>query len=537
MSEYNVNNSKHERIEKQYQSNHSYLSSRLDKARADQNQAKIDEYAYFLALLEKEHHNELRSIGVSVQEPSKQVVRVSKNEKVSKTFTNEDDVSTHDDRYIVVVKKEKLTKAYEKKLAKLHSEEDYYLSVYNDHKVHEIRREIDELTRRYHAELLLVDEWAIQNPGVVLKRNSRRATRHEQERRYVFDGKPSDIDDYLLNQYKKKRKRDRGEFIKSLGQVKNEEDILVKMRDVRIGFKIGNVERVVIDHLNLDIKRGEILGLVGESGSGKTTVGRAVIRVNHVSDGVIAYNNVPISGKIPFIRERALKTKVQMVFQDPAASLNERANVDYIISEGLRAFHMYKDNNDRLRKIYKVLEEVGLRPEHLTRYPHEFSGGQRQRIGIARCMVMEPEFVIADEPISALDVSIRAQVLNLLKEFQKERNMTILFIAHDLSVVRYISDRIAVIYGGEIVELCDANRLFKMPLHAYTKALLSAVPVPDPRIERVKKITTYHPSIHGYQRGEKIELREIEEGHFVRCSDREYNDCLEAVKNERKGEK
>jgi len=352
---------------------------------------------------------------------------------------------------------------------------------------------------------------------------------------YVFSGKKEDIDTYLREEHKKKHRRDKTPYVDPVGQIENDDEILIKLRDVRIGFKRGVTERVVIEHMNLDIKRGEILGLVGESGSGKTTVGRAILRVNTVSGGVITYNNVPISGKIPYIRERAIKTKIQMVFQDPAASLNERANVDYIISEGLRAFHMYKNEKDRLHKVHAIIEKVGLRPEHLPRYPHEFSGGQRQRIGIARCMVMNPEFVIADEPISALDVSIRAQVLNLLKDFQRENNMTILFIAHDLSVVRYISDRIAVIYAGNIVELVEANRLFQMPLHPYTRALLSAVPIPDPRIESKKKITTYNPSIHGYTENDVVSLREVEKGHFVRCNDAEYEECLSRIEKGRGG--
>ncbi|MDY4848653.1 MAG: ATP-binding cassette domain-containing protein [Bacilli bacterium] len=291
------------------------------------------------------------------------------------------------------------------------------------------------------------------------------------------------------------------------------------MRDVRIAFKIGSIERVIINHLNLDIRRGEVLGLVGESGSGKTTIGRAIMRINKVSGGVITYNNVPISGKIDKRTERLLKTKVQMIFQDPGDSLNDRANIDYIVSEGLRAFHLYEDEKDRLNKVTHMMERVGLRPEYLTRYPHEFSGGQRQRIGIARCMIMNPEFVVADEPISALDVSIRAQVLNLIKEFQQERKMTVLFIAHDLSVVRYISDRIAVIYAGHIVEIAPANRLFEAPLHPYTKSLLSAVPFPDPQVERQKKILVYNAAqIHHYVKSDAPQLVEIEKDHFVRCN-------------------
>lgn len=187
-----------------------------------------------------------------------------------------------------------------------------------------------------------------------------------------------------------------------------------------------------------------------------------------------------------------------MVFQDPAASLNERATVDYIVSEGLYNFKLFENEADRVRKVEEIIEEVGLLPEHLTRYPHEFSGGQRQRIGLARAMVMEPELVVADEPISALDVSIRAQVLNLLKKFQQERGTTYLFIAHDLSIVRFISDRIGVIYKGDIVEVAPAEELFNFPLHPYTRSLISAIPIPDPALEKNKVLFTYDPSVHDY---------------------------------------
>jgi oligopeptide transport system ATP-binding protein len=329
---------------------------------------------------------------------------------------------------------------------------------------------------------------------------------------------------------------DEFEYSRSLTRGTPDDDVIVKMRDVRVAFKIGSLERVIINHLNLDIKRGEILGLVGESGSGKTTIGRALMRINTVSGGEILFNNVKVSGKIPRKRERLLKTKLQMIFQDPGDSLNDRANIDYIVSEGLRAFHLYKDENERVEKVTNMMRKVGLRPEYLSRYPHEFSGGQRQRIGIARCMIMDPEFVVADEPISALDVSIRAQVLNLIKQFQQEKNMTVLFIAHDLSVVKYISDRIAVIYAGKIVELAEANRLFECPLHPYTKSLLTAVPIPDPKIERKKKIITYNPrEFHHYVKSDAPELREIEPGHFVRCDTPEYNKYLEEVKKYSEG--
>ena len=308
------------------------------------------------------------------------------------------------------------------------------------------------------------------------------------------------------------------------------DDNIVELNNTRISFTVGGEERVIINHMNLGIHRGEIFGLVGESGSGKTTVGRAIIRVNKVSGGSITYNGVKISGKINRKVERALKTRMQMIFQDPAASLNDRANVDYIVSEGLRAFHLYKDEADRLHKVESIMKEVGLRPEHLTRYPHEFSGGQRQRIGIARCMVMNPEFIVADEPISALDVSIRAQVLNLIKNFQQNNNMTVLFIAHDLSVVRYISDRIGVIYAGKIVELTEADRLFECPLHPYTKSLLSAIPIPDPRVEKYKKVVVYNPYEHGYTEDDLPDLYEIEPGHWVRCDLKELKKYQEELK-------
>ena len=245
----------------------------------------------------------------------------------------------------------------------------------------------------------------------------------------------------------------------------NGREILLSLKNVDITFGKGDDAVRAVQDASFDIYKGETFSLVGESGSGKTTIGRAVIRVNPLAGGEIDYKGVRISGKIPHALDREVIRNIQMVFQDPAASLNERATVDYIISEGLYNFHLFENEADRVRKVEEMIEEVGLLPEHLTRYPHEFSGGQRQRIGIARAMVMEPELVVADEPISALDVSIRAQVLNLMKKFQEEKNLTYLFIAHDLSVVRFISDRIGVIYKGRIVEIAEADELFIFPLH------------------------------------------------------------------------
>lgn len=294
----------------------------------------------------------------------------------------------------------------------------------------------------------------------------------------------------------------------------NGREILLSLKNVDITFGKGDNAVKAVKDASFDIFKGETFSLVGESGSGKTTIGRAVIRVNPLASGEILYKGVRISGKIPRALDRKVIRNIQMVFQDPAASLNERATVDYIISEGLYNFHLYTDKADRQQKVEQMINEVGLLPEHLTRYPHEFSGGQRQRIGIARAMVMEPELVVADEPISALDVSIRAQVLNLMKKFQREKEITYLFIAHDLSVVRFISDRIGVIYKGNIVEIAEAEELFEYPLHPYTRSLISAIPIPDPILEKNKVLFTYDPSVHDYSES-KPELTDIGHNHFV----------------------
>ena len=294
----------------------------------------------------------------------------------------------------------------------------------------------------------------------------------------------------------------------------SEKEVLLSIQNLDVVFGRGKKAFKAVDNVSFDIYKGETLSLVGESGSGKTTIGRAIIRINPCAAGQILYNGKRISGKLSHKEDREVVRKIQMIFQDPAASLNERATIEYIISEGLYNFHLYKDEKDRMRKIEKVIEDVGLLPEHLTRYPHEFSGGQRQRVGIARSIVMEPEFIIADEPISALDVSIRAQVLNLLEKFQRERGLTYLFIAHDLSIVRFISDRIVVIYKGRIMEIAETEELFAYPLHPYTKSLISAIPIPDPRIEKEKKLFIYDKSLHDYS-VEQPELVDIGNGHMV----------------------
>ena len=309
----------------------------------------------------------------------------------------------------------------------------------------------------------------------------------------------------------------------------NEKEVLLSVKDLEITFGSKKKEFVAVKRVNFDIYKGETFSLVGESGSGKTTIGRAVVRINPTSHGEILFKGKRINGKISKQEKVDLIKNVQMIFQDPAASLNERATVDYIVSEGLHNFKLYDNDEHRVEKITEMISKVGLLPEHLTRYPHEFSGGQRQRIGIARALVMDPELVVADEPISALDVSIRAQVLNLLKDLQEEKGLTYLFIAHDLSVVRFISDRIAVIHQGVIVELAETEELFKNALHPYTKSLLSAVPMPDPKVEKNKKLVVYDVSQHDYSVN-KPSFVEITPGHFVWANEDEVVEYRKQIK-------
>ncbi|MFA6654795.1 MAG: ATP-binding cassette domain-containing protein, partial [Bacillota bacterium] len=259
-------------------------------------------------------------------------------------------------------------------------------------------------------------------------------------------------------------------------------------------------------------------------------IGRAIVRINKTAAGDIFFRGKKINGVISKELDREVTRKIQMIFQDPMASLNERAKVDYIVSEGLYNIKGFKDEEDRKRKVEKALLDVGLLPEFASRFPHEFSGGQRQRIGIARALIMEPEFIIADEPISSLDVSIRAQILNLLSDLQKNKGLTYLFISHDLSVVRFIADRVAVIHKGQIVELAETEKLFSSPLHPYTRALLSAVPIPDPRIEKKKQILIYDPSCHDYSI-DKPKWTEIDDGHFVLANNAEIEQYKMMLKN------
>ena len=303
----------------------------------------------------------------------------------------------------------------------------------------------------------------------------------------------------------------------------SEKEVLLSVKGVDIAFNKDGKRFRAVKNANFDIYKGETFSLVGESGSGKTTIGRAILRINTLSKGDIFFKGKKISGKISKELDREVIRSIQMIFQDPAASLNERATIEYCVSEGLYNFHLYKDEADRIAKVDKALEDVGLLPEHKSRYPHEFSGGQRQRVGIARAMIMEPELIVADEPISALDVSIRAQVLNLMNKLKAEKDLTYLFIAHDLSVVRFISDRIAVIHLGRIVEIAETEELFKHPLHPYTISLLAAVPMPDPEIEKAKKLVIYDESKRDHS-GEKPILQEIRPGHYVFANDREMKE-------------
>lgn len=303
-----------------------------------------------------------------------------------------------------------------------------------------------------------------------------------------------------------------------------EREVLLDVRNLRVEFGEKRKKRfTAVDNVSFKIYKGETFGLVGESGSGKTTIGRAIIRINPTSGGEIYFKGQKINGKISRELDREVTKKIQMIFQDPMASLNERAKVDYIVSEGLYNIKNYKDEQERKAIVERALLDVGLLPEFASRFPHEFSGGQRQRIGTARVLVMEPELIIADEPISALDVSIRAQVLNLLSKLQKEKGLTYLFIAHDLAVVRFITDRIAVIHKGKIVELAETEKLFANPLHPYTRALLSAIPFPDPRVERNRKLEIYDPSCHDYDKNPPSWV-EIEPEHFVLGNEREVEE-------------
>ncbi len=315
---------------------------------------------------------------------------------------------------------------------------------------------------------------------------------------------------------------------KPLVEVRN----LKKYFDINTGF-FKTKPLKAVDDVSFDIQRGETLGLVGESGCGKTTVGRTLLNLYKPTSGEIIYDGKPIKTRADI---NEFRKKATMVFQDPYSSLNPRMTVSDIIAEPLDIHKMYKGEAERREKVLELMEHVGLNSEHASRYAHEFSGGQRQRIGIARSLAVNPEFIVCDEPVSALDVSIQAQVINMFGELQEKLGLTYLFIAHDLLVVRHISNRIAVMYLGKMVELCDAATIYERPMHPYSKALMSAVPMPDPKIARANvriPLSTDIPSplnapsgcpfrtrcAHACERCamETPAFREIEKGHFVAC--------------------
>ena len=292
---------------------------------------------------------------------------------------------------------------------------------------------------------------------------------------------------------------------------KTEKKKLVEVKHLKQYFGTKNNLVKAIDDISFDIYEGETFGLVGESGSGKSTTGRALLRLYQPTDGEILFEGKDIATLTKGKELLEFRKEAQMIFQDPYASLDSRMKVRDIIAEGIDIHHLASTKEERNQMVDELLETVGLNREHANRYPHEFSGGQRQRIGIARALALNPKFIVCDEAISALDVSIQAQIVNLLKKLQKEKGLTYLFIAHDLSMVKYISDRIAVMYRGRIVEMGSAECVYTNPQHAYTKSLLSAIPLPDPREEKNRKRIVYK----GEDFDENATLQEVEPGHFV----------------------
>lgn len=306
------------------------------------------------------------------------------------------------------------------------------------------------------------------------------------------------------------------------------ENPVLLVNELKQHFKINKKFTVkAVNGISFEIKKGETFGLVGESGSGKSTTGRSIIRLNKPTSGDVYFNDVLISGKLDSEKTRYLRTKMQMIFQDPMASLNPRKKVMDIVAEGIDNYKLYSSTQEREEKVYEMLEMVGLSKEHARRYPHQFSGGQRQRIGIARALIMNPDLIIADEAISALDVSIQAQVVNLMKKIQMQTNIAYLFIAHDLSMVKYISDRIGVLHLGHMVEMGSKDDIFTNPLHPYTKSLLSAIPEPNPIKEKESVSMTYNYETSGidYSKGS---FNEITKGHFVLGTDEEINKWRDA---------
>lgn len=374
--------------------------------------------------------------------------------------------------------------------------------------------------------------------------------------------------------------------------MKNNNDIILDVRNLKQYFYVGAGKNKftvkAVDDVSFQVKKGEVFSLVGESGSGKTTTGRTIIKLYDATDGEVYFQGVRIAAGTDGLKETIKKVKVeakkevkalketdpnnpelqnqinnikneaknkvselnseiklrkkdasknhyelmknmQMIFQDPVASLNPRMTVKEIIAEGLRISGL-RNEKELNERVQKVLEIVGLMPDHANRYPHEFSGGQRQRIGIARSIIVNPDLIIADEPVSALDVSIQAQVINLLNDLRHELGLTILFVAHDLSVVKYFSDRIAVMYNGKIVELSDKDSLFENPMHPYTRALLSSIPIPDPIVEKKKQgIEKYDPTLHDYST-DLPKMQELKPGHYIYANDKEMVEYRKSLK-------
>lgn len=286
---------------------------------------------------------------------------------------------------------------------------------------------------------------------------------------------------------------------------------ILEVRNLKQYFGTSKNPIKAVDGISFDIYKGETLGLVGESGCGKSTTGRSIIKLYDITDGEVLFKGKNVHGTKSRKELKQFNREMQMIFQDPYASLNPRMTAGEAISEGFDIHNLYKNKVERKEIVESLLEAVGLNREHANRYAHEFSGGQRQRIGIARALSLNPSFIIADEPISALDVSIQAQVVNLLKKLQNERDLTYLFIAHDLSMVKYISDRIAVMYRGKIVELGRSDEIYNHPIHPYTKSLLSAIPLPDPLSERKRKRILY---VHEENDNSAV-LQEVYLNHFV----------------------
>lgn len=303
---------------------------------------------------------------------------------------------------------------------------------------------------------------------------------------------------------------------------------LVELKNVSLTFNKGKSNEVkAIDDVSFDIYEGEIFGLVGESGSGKTTIGRSILKLYDIDSGTVTFAGNDISSLKGKDLHEFRKT-AQMIFQDPQASLNGRMKIRDIIAEGIDIHKLARTKEEREAKVKELIDLVGLNEDHLSRYPHEFSGGQRQRIGIARALAVNPHFIVADEPISALDVSIQAQVVNLMQKLQHEQGLTYLFIAHDLSMVKYISDRIGVMHWGKLLEVGPADEIYHNPIHPYTKSLLSAIPEPDPERERKRQHLIYDSSIEND--GESRQMYEIRPGHFVYATEAEAKNYKEEAK-------